>query len=119
MKLMLVSVVEEQLEADEENGGEAESVWGYLGGGHVQRVWGECDQQSDKSYGKVCAKQNGTEHLQKAQAFPLISCLYFCLESRCWTPETWPQVQHPEGCLKFLHQKDEHEEACIRTTASA
>lgn len=26
MKLMLVSVVEEQLEADEENGGEAESV---------------------------------------------------------------------------------------------
>lgn len=71
MKLILVSVVEEQLETDEENSGEAKSVWGYLGGGHVQRVWGECDQQSDKSHGKVWAKQNGTEHLHKAKAFPL------------------------------------------------
>ena len=46
------TVSEEHLETEEEDGRETKGVRGDVGGGHVQRVRGECDQQADKSHGK-------------------------------------------------------------------
>ena len=48
-----VCVIEEMLEADQEDGGETEGVQGFIRGGYVQRVWGERDQQADESYGEL------------------------------------------------------------------